>query len=146
MDALWQAISPGSPCLQDYADLEFWVDHERTGYLFKQGEYIKTWRRRWFVLKKGKLLWFRDSADVKPTAVPRGVINVGRCTVVRGAEDVINKAHSFLVYLDGWPIYFVADSDKEMEEWINSIGRAIVQNSGAVAAPDILDYDYINRH
>ncbi|KAK9727146.1 hypothetical protein RND81_05G261300 [Saponaria officinalis] len=145
MDAIWQAISPGTPCPEDYSDVEFWVDPERVGFLLKQGEYIKTWRRRWFVLKKGKLLWFRDPADVKPTAVPRGIVHVGKCTVIRGAEDVINKVNSFMVHIDGWPTYFVADTDKEKEEWINSIARAIVQNSGAVA-PDILDYNYINRH
>ena len=24
------------------------------------GEYIKTWRRRWFVLKQGKIFWFKS--------------------------------------------------------------------------------------
>ena len=45
---------------------------ERTGWLTKQGEYIKTWRRRWFVLKQGKLFRFKDST-VTRVSKPRGV-------------------------------------------------------------------------
>ena len=33
------------------------------------GEYIKTWRRRWFVLKQGKIFWFKsDIVDPVSTA------------------------------------------------------------------------------
>ncbi|XP_074267152.1 pleckstrin homology domain-containing protein 1-like [Silene latifolia] len=139
MDSLWQAISPASPSLRDYNDVEFWLNPEREGWLSKQGEFLKTWRRRWFVMKQGKLLWFKQPSDVTPIAVPRGVVHVGRCQVVKGAEDEIHKAHSFVVYIDGWPTYFVADSDKEKEEWVSSIGRVIVQHSGA-GTPEIHNY------
>ncbi|KAJ6809044.1 putative pleckstrin homology domain-containing protein 1 [Iris pallida] len=49
--------------------VEFWSSPERAGWLNKQGEYIKTWRRRWFVLKQGKLFWFKDPA-VTRASVP----------------------------------------------------------------------------
>jgi len=44
----------------DAGDVEFWHGPERAGWLMKQGEYIKTWRRRWFVLKQGKIFWFKS--------------------------------------------------------------------------------------
>ncbi|GFQ06529.1 pleckstrin homology domain-containing protein 1 [Phtheirospermum japonicum] len=48
---------------------------ERAGWLTKQGEYIKTWRRRWFVLKQGKVFWFKESMVTRASR-PRGVISV----------------------------------------------------------------------
>ena len=62
-------------------------------------------------------------------AVPRGVIDISRCLSVKGAEDVINRAHAFELSTDSETMFFVADSDKEKEEWINAIGRAIVRHS-----------------
>jgi len=38
-------------------------------------------------------------------------------------------------------MYFIADSEKEKEDWINSIGRSIVQHSRSVTDREIVDYD-----
>ena len=89
MDAILRAIGSG-PNPEDYSGIDFWSNPERVGWLTKQGEYIKTWRRRWFVLKQGKLLWFKESTITR-TSVPRGVIHVSRCLTVKGAEDSINS-------------------------------------------------------
>ncbi|XP_057536354.1 pleckstrin homology domain-containing protein 1-like [Amaranthus tricolor] len=143
MDAILRAIGSG-PNPEDYSGIDFWSNPERVGWLTKQGEYIKTWRRRWFVLKQGKLLWFKESTITR-TSVPRGVIHVSRCLTVKGAEDSINKPSAFEISTsDGSTMYFIADSDKEKEEWINSIGRCIVQNSRSVTDSEVVDYD--NRH
>lgn len=32
--------------------VEFWHNPEKTGWMHSQGEHIKTWRKRWFVLKQ----------------------------------------------------------------------------------------------
>ncbi|XVF19898.1 hypothetical protein REPUB_Repub11eG0151200 [Reevesia pubescens] len=62
---------------------------------FHQGDYIKTWRCRWFILKQGKLLWFKDPASVSRGSTPRGVVSVSDCLTVKGAEDIVNKAFAF---------------------------------------------------
>merc|ERR1712176_1613034 len=49
------------------AGVEFWHSPERCGWLMKQGEYIKTWRRRWFILKQGKIFWFKTE-EVGPVS------------------------------------------------------------------------------
>merc|ERR1711934_731939 len=110
------------------AGVEFWHSPERCGWLMKQGEYIKTWRRRWFILKQGKIFWFKTDS-VGPTSIPRGVIDIHRCLSIKGAEDVINKAHAFELSTFSETMFFIADSDKEKEEWISSVGRAIVRQS-----------------
>lgn len=120
--------------------IDFWIDPERTGWLMKQGEYIKTWRRRWFVLKRGKLFWFKDS-HVSRDSRPRGVVPVASCLTVKGAEDVINRQFAFELTTSQETMYFIADSDKEKEEWINSVGRSIVQHSRSVTESEVVDYD-----
>ena len=137
--------------------VEFWKEPERCGWLMKQGEHIKTWRRRWFVLKSGHIFWFK-SDDVTNQSQPRGCIEVKTCLSVKGAEDAINKPFAFEIstrhaapknsagplcsllscrLLTQAPLsfdtcYFIADSDKEKEDWINAIGRAIVRHSSSL--------------
>ncbi|TVU36450.1 hypothetical protein EJB05_18385, partial [Eragrostis curvula] len=120
--------------------VEFWRAPERAGWLTKQGEYIKTWRRRWFVLKQGRLFWFKDSVITR-ASVPRGVIPVAACLTVKGAEDVLNRPYAFELSTPRETMYFIADSEKEKEEWINSIGRSIVQHSRSVTDAEVVDYD-----
>ncbi|KAF6254231.1 hypothetical protein COO60DRAFT_1542620 [Scenedesmus sp. NREL 46B-D3] len=120
-------------------DVEFWHNPERGGWLMKQGEYIKTWRRRWFVLKQGKIFWFKSDV-VTPDSVPRGVIEVKKCLSIKGAEDAINKPHAFEISTTDNNMFFIADSDKEKEDWINAVGRAIVKHSRSLLDTDQADY------
>jgi hypothetical protein len=139
METLWRAATGQDPSPEDYDGVEFWSNPERAGWLTKQGEYIKTWRRRWFVLKQGKLLWFKDSY-VTRSSTPRGVVPVGTCLTVRGAEDILHKPCAFELSSNQDTMYFLADTDKEKEEWINSIGRSIVQHSRSVTDSEVVDY------
>ncbi|KAK9280330.1 hypothetical protein L1049_014018 [Liquidambar formosana] len=94
MDSLWRAATGADPKPEDYDYTEFWSNPERTGWLTKQGEYIKTWRRRWFVLKQGKLFWFKDST-VNRTSKPRGFIPVGTCLTCQGRRGHPQQAVRF---------------------------------------------------
>lgn len=44
-------------------DVDYWNTPDKAGWLQSQGDHIKTWRRRWFVLKNGYLFRFA-SAEV----------------------------------------------------------------------------------
>ena len=112
----------------DTCGVEFWRDPERCGWLMKQGDIVKTWRRRWFVLKDGKLFWFADAA-VTSSSTTRGVIDVSKCLSVKGAEDVLNRQHGFELSSRSDTMYFIADSAKEKEDWINALGKAVVKHS-----------------
>eukprot|EP00887_Chlorella_sp_A99_P006440 scaffold3.g6440.t1 len=103
------------------------------------GEFMKTWRRRWFVLKEGKIFWFKDDL-VGPQSEPRGIIEVNRCLSIKGAEDTINKPHAFEISTTDASMFFIADSDKEKEDWINAVGRAIVRHSKSIMERDQVDY------
>ncbi|CAM6103186.1 unnamed protein product [Calypogeia fissa] len=122
------------------AVVEFWHDAERTGWLMKQGEYIKTWRRRWFVLKQGRIFWFKESL-LNRDSKPRGTILISQCLTVKGAEDILNRPFAFELSTSRETMYFIADTDKEKEDWINSIGRSIVRHSNSVTENEVFDYD-----
>lgn len=119
--------------------VEFWHSAERSGWLTKQGEYIKTWRRRWFVLKQGKIFWFKSDA-VTPESIPRGVVDVNKCLSIKGAEDTINKPFAFEISTNNDSMFFIAESEKEKEDWINAVGRAIVKHSRSLLENDRGDY------
>lgn len=125
---------------QDYGSVQFWHQPERQGWLMKQGEYVKTWRRRWFVLKDGKIFWFKTDI-VNPDTVPRGIIEVNKCLSIKGAEDAINKPHAFEISTTEANMFFIADTDKEKEDWINAVGRAIVRHSRSMMDRDAVDYN-----
>ncbi|KDD75603.1 hypothetical protein H632_c597p1 [Helicosporidium sp. ATCC 50920] len=129
---------------QDTAGIQFWASPERTGWLMKQGELIKTWRRRWFVLKQGKIFWF-SSDRVTQDSVPRGIIDVNRCLSIKGAEDIVNRPHAFEISTADTSMFFIADTDKEKEDWINAVGRAIVRHSRSMLDQDQIDYNTAQR-
>ncbi|KAG6433281.1 hypothetical protein SASPL_104889 [Salvia splendens] len=135
MLSLWRAAMSASEANgDDYDGVEFWGMAEHAGLLTKQGEYIKTWRRRWFILKQGKLFWFKES-NVTRASCPRGIIPLGdRLTA-------LNRQFALELSTRDETMYFIADTDKEEEDWINSIGRSIVQNSRSLTDDEILDYD-----
>ena len=74
-------------------EVEFWKAPEKTGWLYSQGEVIKTWRRRWFVLKEGWLFRFAES-DVKPSSKPRGVVDMTLVTNVVDGREATGKPNS----------------------------------------------------
>jgi hypothetical protein len=122
-----------------YGGVEYWHSPERCGWLNKQGEFIKTWRRRWFILKQGKIFWFMSDAVTQET-IPRGVIDINKCLSIKGAEDTINKPFAFEVSTNSDSMFFIAETEKEKEDWINAVGRAIVKHSRSLLENDRGDY------
>mmetsp|Transcript_17297 Transcript_17297/g.56611 ORF Transcript_17297/g.56611 Transcript_17297/m.56611 type:complete len:138 (-) Transcript_17297:597-1010(-) len=123
----------------DDLSVEFWHGAERSGWLQKQGAVVKTWRKRFFVLKQGKIFWF-STDKLEPTTPFRGVLDVNKCLSVKGAEDAINRANAFELSTKTETMFFVAATDKEKEDWINAIGRAIVKHSASLQEEEVLSY------
>lgn len=105
----------------------------------KQGEFLSSWRRRWFVLKDGRLFWFKTD-HVTQGIEPRGMIKIDNCLSIKGAEEAINRPFAFEVSTPDMSMYFIAESEKEKEDWINSVGRAIVRHSRCVMEQENVDY------
>ena len=66
-------VGSGATATSSAAGIRFWETPEYSGWLTKQGEMLRTWRKRWFVLKQGHLVWFKTNV-VNERAVTRGEI------------------------------------------------------------------------
>ncbi|KAL5543276.1 hypothetical protein UlMin_010986 [Ulmus minor] len=91
-------------------------------------------------IKQEKLFWFKDSTITR-ASVPCGVVPVVTCLNVKGAEDVLNKQNAFKLSTQTETMYFIVDTEKKKDDWINSIGQSIVQHSRSVTDSEVVDYD-----
>eukprot|EP00240_Pyramimonas_obovata_P002307 CAMPEP_0118932916 /NCGR_PEP_ID=MMETSP1169-20130426/10687_1 /TAXON_ID=36882 /ORGANISM="Pyramimonas obovata, Strain CCMP722" /LENGTH=513 /DNA_ID=CAMNT_0006875621 /DNA_START=349 /DNA_END=1890 /DNA_ORIENTATION=- len=106
-------------------DVEFWEDPEHEGWLMKQGEHIKTWRRRWFILKQGRMFWFKEHR-VSSRSVTRGIIRLKEIMEVKQVDKARGYApNTFELVVKGErgaaSQYFTADTETEMVKWMSEI-------------------------
>lgn len=92
---------------------------EKSGYLTKLGGKLKTWRRRWFVLKNGVLSYYKTQNDVNRK--PQGQIVLDEVCRVNRAEG----AATFEVSTSKRNYYLTADSISTMEEWIRVLQNVL---------------------
>jgi hypothetical protein len=98
----------------------------RTGWLYKQGEKVKNWKKRWFVLKDNKLTYYSSKTDKQPKgsialslAVPKdGVHEAG--TSIKGLGDSA-YTHTFEIVVTGRVYYIAATSGLETRAWVDAI-------------------------
>ncbi|XP_078419187.1 pleckstrin homology domain-containing family H member 1 [Cetorhinus maximus] len=85
---------------------------EKSGYLLKMGGQVKTWKRRWFVLRNGEILYYKSPSDV--IRKPQGQIELNSsCRIIRG-----EGAQTFQLVTEKRTYYLTADSPNILEEWI----------------------------
>ncbi|XP_040849929.1 pleckstrin homology domain-containing family H member 2 isoform X2 [Ochotona curzoniae] len=92
---------------------------EKSGYLLKMGGKVKTWKRRWFVLKGGELLYYKSPSDV--IRKPHGHIELSAsCNILRGDNkqtvQLTTEKHTY---------YLTADSPNILEEWIKVLQNVL---------------------
>jgi len=111
--------------------------HDKDGFLTKQGGAIKTWKRRWFVLKGSKLWYFKSKTDTSA----KGFIELEATTLVRD-ESANNKKKKTMFSiqargLKGRRVFMMyPDTQQEATEWIEAIRRNIAAcSSGGFAKP-----------
>lgn len=117
--------------------VEFNVDNcFFSGWLTKQSEWLKDWRRRFFILKGSKLFFAKSEHSA-----PHGMIDLSECMTVKSAELKAGKKNAIEVSTHETTFFMYADSEKEKDEWIGAIGRAIVQSSMTFTNEDDVDPD-----
>ena len=100
------------------------VDHK--GYLMKRSTWLKEWRRRHFVLKKNMLFICKSENDL-----PHDEIDLLKCNTIKTVINMPNRRNCFVVSTAAQKFHMCADTDKEKDDWIGAIGRAIVTYSGS---------------
>jgi len=91
-----------------------------TGWLTKQGDSIKTWKKRWFVLTKDfRLSYYKspeDSEAIGSVPMPSYVIR---------PTNEVNKPFAFKASHAGMRTYFfVAESEQHMNSWVTALTLA----------------------
>ena len=123
-------------------EVEFWRDAEKQGWMHSQGEVVKTWRRRWFILKQGFLFRF-SSPDVSSASKPRGVVDLSKVTDVSEAREQTGRINTFKLSTETGYVAYVADSETELVEWISALEGAV----GAIVRKVLMDFwsDFLPR-
>uniref|UniRef100_A0A3Q3ESV2 Pleckstrin homology domain containing, family H (with MyTH4 domain) member 1 n=1 Tax=Labrus bergylta TaxID=56723 RepID=A0A3Q3ESV2_9LABR len=100
---------------------------EKSGYLLKMGSQVKAWKRRWFILRNGEILYYKSPSDV--IRKPQGQIELNSsCCIVRG-----EGAQTFQLITEKKTFYLTADSPNILEEWIRVLQNILkVQASSPV--------------
>uniref|UniRef100_A0A452QZY4 Pleckstrin homology, MyTH4 and FERM domain containing H1 n=1 Tax=Ursus americanus TaxID=9643 RepID=A0A452QZY4_URSAM len=103
---------------------------EKSGYLLKMGSRVKTWKRRWFVLRQGQIMYYKSPSDV--IRKPQGQVELNsRCQIVRG-----EGAQTFQLISEKKTYYLTADSPGLLEEWVRVLQSLLkVQAVGPPALP-----------
>lgn len=91
-----------------------------SGWLTKQSEHIRAWRRMWFVLSGHYLYWFK-SLDAREA---KGLIEL-ELTSTAAEAAVKSKSFAFQITTQSRNHAIVASSQQEMESWVIAIRAAI---------------------
>jgi len=90
------------------------------GWLWKQGGKVKTWKKRWFVLKGPCLYYFPTPSKTRA----KGMVTLPSYEITTAAEHV-NREFAFQAYHPSARTYiFVANNNHDMQHWIQVMTAA----------------------
>ncbi|KAI6068062.1 Pleckstrin-like proteiny domain-containing family H member 1 [Aix galericulata] len=103
---------------------------EKSGYLLKMGSQVKMWKRRWFVLRNGQIMYYKSPSDV--IRKPQGQMELNSsCQIVRG-----EGSQTFQLMTEKRTYFLTADSPNILEEWIHVLQSILrVQVTSPVGVP-----------
>eukprot|EP00004_Rigifila_ramosa_P018015 TRINITY_DN4437_c0_g1_i2.p1 TRINITY_DN4437_c0_g1~~TRINITY_DN4437_c0_g1_i2.p1 ORF type:complete len:506 (-),score=98.04 TRINITY_DN4437_c0_g1_i2:229-1746(-) len=88
-------------------------------YKRSTGMAMKEWKRRWFVVRGGKMYYYRNWKDQQP----QGVINLLLASVKRSMDS--DKFYSIEIISQEKSYMLQAENEHEMQEWLAVIQNAI---------------------
>jgi RAC serine/threonine-protein kinase len=103
----------------------------KQGFLTKEGGSVKSWKKRWCVLKQGTLHYAKSQ-----TTTDLGMITLDKAFDIK-AIDYKKKKNVFQINTPDRTYYLQADSEKERDSWIsalNSIRDQISKNPAPSSA------------
>ncbi|KAL8624370.1 hypothetical protein ACOMHN_012770 [Nucella lapillus] len=110
---------PEQKLLKFAADSQKHDTLEKCGYLSQLSGKVKTWRRRFFVLRNGELFFYKSQHDVFKK--PQGSIVLdGQTKITKSATEL-----SFEIINCKKTYYLTADSPAELERWIRVLQRVL---------------------
>eukprot|EP00742_Colponemidia_sp_Colp-10_P004786 GILJ01005106.1.p1 GENE.GILJ01005106.1~~GILJ01005106.1.p1 ORF type:complete len:859 (-),score=93.67 GILJ01005106.1:299-2875(-) len=98
---------------------------DKCGYLHKKGDVVKSWKRRWFLLKANCFYYFHNDDDAEPI----GVIFLENFNVLPISEEQAGRPYAFKIEHEGAREFSIrefilsADSEEDRQEWVDVIQR-----------------------
>ncbi|XP_074025916.1 uncharacterized protein CG43867 isoform X5 [Leptinotarsa decemlineata] len=96
---------------------------EKSGSLAKLGGKLKTWRKKWFVLKNGVLTYYKTQNDINRK--PQGQIVLDEICKITRAEG----SNTFEIDTGKKTYYLTADSISAMEDWVRILQNVQRRNA-----------------
>uniref|UniRef100_A0A1Y1LP69 PH domain-containing protein n=1 Tax=Photinus pyralis TaxID=7054 RepID=A0A1Y1LP69_PHOPY len=96
---------------------------EKSGSLAKLGGKLKTWRKRWFVLKNGVLTYYKNQSDINRK--PQGQILLDEICKITRADG----SNTFEIDTGKKTYYLTADSITAMEDWVRTLQNVQRRNA-----------------
>jgi len=101
---------------------------DKDGFLTKQGGSIKTWKKRWFVLKGDTLYYFKTQKDPEQT----GEIKLEKTTKCTNEGKKKGKVY-FAVATPNRKYMIHADTEESANQWVDKVNKAIEALNGSPA-------------
>ncbi|RWS30649.1 uncharacterized protein B4U80_00178 [Leptotrombidium deliense] len=95
---------------------------EKSGYLTKLGGRLRTWKRKWFVLKDGKLYYYRSQSDAV-RGKPRGCMLLDETSTASKTEG--STTFQITTNDNKNVHYLTAESVIVMEEWMRVLQNTL---------------------
>jgi len=93
---------------------------DKDGYLTKQGGNIKTWKKRWCVLKDGSIFYFKTPKDQSP----KGTIDLEKSSKL-SETTLTKKKYAFQIQTAQRTFVITAESESNKREWMAAINASV---------------------
>jgi len=103
-------------------------DPDKAGYLTKQGGLVKSWKKRWFILKGAFLYYFKSPNRLSDT---KGMVLLEDAIAQRAQFP--GKSHGFTIQTQDRLYYIYAETDLDAEDWINAINKAATSRQRSIS-------------
>lgn len=95
----------------------------KEGWLFKRGEHIKNWRRRYFILRAdGSLVGYKSLPDAQAHTEPSNNFTVARCQIMS-----VDRPRPYTFIIRGLQLttvierMFYVETEHERTHWVDAI-------------------------
>lgn len=129
-------FSQVSSALMDEGNLstKYFQESAKEGVLMKRGETIKTWKKRYFILFRDKLIYYPVPIQQRGLLVTKGPLGNIKGTVELSTQATVERSqdhnHSFEVRneLGGRRLIITARDDDECSAWMEAVQKCCQSN------------------